>query len=80
MHSHDHEHHHDHHDHHHEQHIDPAHLLEHMYEHNVSHANELKGVAETLPDAAKALVLEAVACFEAGNAKLHDAIHSIKEA
>ena len=74
MHDHTHEHHH------HEQHIDPAHLLEHMYEHNVSHTNELKGVADTLSGEAKDLVLKAAACYEEGNAALQKALDAMKEA
>ena len=51
-----------------------------MYEHNVSHTEELKGVAGMLSGEAKELVLKAAACFESGNAELQKAIESMKEA
>lgn len=53
-------------------------VLGYMLEHNRHHADELRSLADTLESGAAALVLQSVAAFDDGNAKLAAALELLK--
>lgn len=54
-------------------------LLQYMLAHNESHAEELQRLAGSLEEKAAAVVFEALACFQAGNEKLAQALALLQE-
>lgn len=54
-------------------------LLNYMLEHNVHHNEELKKLAESLPDEAKNAVLKAVDAFDEANKELKNAVEIMKK-
>ena len=72
------------HEHHHEQNgVPPAErakaLLAYMIDHNKHHLEELAELTDSLEGPARERLLEAVGCFEAGNAQLREVLELVKE-
>ena len=57
-------------------------MLDYMYSHNTDHTEELAGMAAKMRELgqveAAELMEQAVAAYNEGNAKIHDALHKIE--
>ena len=58
--------------------IDAKTMLAYQVDHNRQHAAELRALAETLEGTSKDMVLEAAGMFEAGSAKLAEALDAME--